>query len=47
VVQCKRDGKNPALWDITVKPVYDISTLNSVAVIVMNPPENTKTTIGR
>jgi rod shape-determining protein MreC len=47
VQQCKRDGKNPALWDITVKPVCDIAKLNSVAVIVMNPPENAKTGSGR
>ena len=37
VQQCKRDNKNPALWDITVKPSCDITKLNNVAVIVMNP----------
>jgi rod shape-determining protein MreC len=37
VQQCKRDDKNPALWDITVKPTCDISSLNNVAVIVMRP----------
>jgi rod shape-determining protein MreC len=37
VQQCKRDNKNPALWDITVKPACDIGKLNNVAVIVMNP----------
>jgi rod shape-determining protein MreC len=37
VQQCKRDDKNPALWDIMVKPVCDISNLSDVAVIVMNP----------
>jgi len=36
VAQCKR-GREPLLWDITVKPVCDIESLNSVAVIVMNP----------
>jgi rod shape-determining protein MreC len=43
VQQCKRDSKNPALWDITVKPSCDITKLNNVAVIVMNPqgPGNT------
>ena len=43
VQQCKRDNKNPALWDITVKPSCDITKLNNVAVIVMNPqgPGNT------
>lgn len=37
VQQCKRDDKNAALWDITVRPVCDIGSLNNVAVIVMNP----------
>jgi rod shape-determining protein MreC len=37
VQQCKRDDKNAALWDITVRPVCDIRSLNNVAVIVMNP----------
>jgi hypothetical protein len=27
------------LWDITVEPACDIETLNSVAVIIMNPQE--------
>jgi len=36
VEQCKR-GAEPLLWDITVKPVCDIESLNSVAVVVMNP----------
>jgi len=37
VQQCKRDNKNPALWDITVKPSCDITKLNNVAIVVMNP----------
>ena len=37
VQQCKRDNKNPALWDITVKPSCDITKLTNVAVIIMNP----------
>jgi len=37
VQQCKRDDKNAAIWDISVKPVCDIDKLNNVAVIVMNP----------
>jgi rod shape-determining protein MreC len=37
VQQCKRDNKNPSLWDITVKPNCDITKLNNVAVIIMNP----------
>ena len=36
VEQCKR-GAEPLVWDITVKPVCDIESLNSVAIIVMNP----------
>jgi rod shape-determining protein MreC len=40
VQQCRRDDKNAALWDITVKPVCDIAALNNVAVIVMNPPKS-------
>ena len=39
VAHCKRDDKNPSLWDIKVKPACDIEKLNSVAVIIMNPPE--------
>jgi rod shape-determining protein MreC len=37
VQQCKRDDKNAALWDITVRPVCDIGSLSNVAVIAMNP----------
>lgn len=37
VQRCKRDVENAALWDITVRPVCDVTVLNSVAVIVMNP----------
>ncbi len=36
VAQYKR-GDEPLLWDITVKPVCDIETLNIVVVVVMNP----------
>ena len=51
IQQCRRDTKNPALWDITVKPSCDITKLNTVAVIIMNPqssgnlsrPESIKT----
>jgi len=39
VAQCERDGENPLLWDITVKPACDIEKLNNVAVIIMNPQE--------
>lgn len=37
VTECKRDDKNPALWDVVVKPVCDMGKLTSVAVIIMNP----------
>jgi rod shape-determining protein MreC len=37
IQQCKRDDKNPVLWDITVKPTCDIGSLTNVAVIVMRP----------
>ncbi len=55
IQQCKRDSKNPALWDITVKPSCDITKLNNVAVIIMNPQsagnlsrtENTKASGGK
>jgi rod shape-determining protein MreC len=38
VQQCKRDDKNPSLWEINVRPVCDIDKLNNVAAIVMNQP---------
>ncbi len=38
IANCKRDDKNPSLWDITVKPACDLQRLNSVAVIIINPP---------
>lgn len=55
IQQCKRDSKNPALWDITVKPSCDVTKLNNVAVIIMNPQisansgrtENAKTSGGK
>ena len=39
VSKCKRNDETPLLWDITVTPPCDIETLNSVAVIIMNPRE--------
>lgn len=38
VSQCRRYDENPSMWDITVKPACDIEKLNSVTVIIMNPP---------
>jgi len=37
VSECRRNDEIPLLWDIMVKPACDIETLNSVAVIIMNP----------
>lgn len=36
VEQCKNDGENPLLWDITVRPACDVEKLNNVTVLVMN-----------
>jgi cell shape-determining protein MreC len=37
VAECKRDEKEPMLWDITVKPRCDIKNIKDVAIIIMNP----------
>jgi len=37
VARCSQDIQDPSLWDITIKPVCDIESLNSVTVIIMNP----------
>jgi cell shape-determining protein MreC len=37
VSECRRNQKNPSLWDITVVPACDIEQLEDVAVIIMNP----------
>ena len=37
ITGCKRDERNPLLWDITVKPACDDEKLSDVAVIIMNP----------
>jgi rod shape-determining protein MreC len=37
VDRCKRDDRNPSMWDITVKPVCDLERLNTITVIIMNP----------
>jgi rod shape-determining protein MreC len=39
VSQCKRSIAIPLLWDITVEPACDMETLDSIAVIIMNPRE--------
>jgi cell shape-determining protein MreC len=33
VTQCERDPDHPLLWDITVQPVCDLTTLSDVAVM--------------
>ena len=37
VTRCKRDDQQPSVWDITVQPACDISKIDSVTVIIMNP----------
>lgn len=37
VAQCENDKKNPIVWDITVQPACDISNIENVAVLIMNP----------
>ncbi len=37
VTQCKRDDQQPSVWDITVQPACDITKIDSVTVIIMNP----------
>lgn len=39
VAQCEPDDKNPIVWDITVQPACDISQIDNVAVLIMNPRE--------
>lgn len=37
VTQCKRDDRQPSVWDITVQPACDITKIENVTVIIMNP----------
>jgi len=37
VLDCKTDGEDPLLWDITVEPACRIDRLSSVDVIIMDP----------
>jgi cell shape-determining protein MreC len=37
VVRCQKDDKNPIVWDITVQPACDITQIDEVTVIIMNP----------
>lgn len=38
VTQCKTDDREPLLWDITVKPAWNLDQLDDVAIIIVNPP---------
>ncbi len=37
VKKCSVDAEKPLLWDITVEPACNLSTVTSVSVLVMNP----------
>ena len=38
VTQCKTDDRNPLLWDITVKPAWNLDQLDDVGIIIVHPP---------
>jgi len=37
ISRCAAGEANPVIWDIAVKPVYNLSSITDVAVIVINP----------
>jgi len=37
VTKCEKNDAKPLLWDVTVSPLFDAQTLETVAVITMNP----------
>ncbi|HPD47899.1 MAG TPA: rod shape-determining protein MreC [Anaerohalosphaeraceae bacterium] len=37
VAAVKPDEKEPLLWDITIRPLFDRESLNRVGIVVMNP----------
>jgi len=37
--KCSRDDENPSLWNVAVRPACDITKLNNVVVIIMNPQQ--------
>ena len=39
VDQVKTDRNTPLLWDIRVRPIFELDQLTELAVIVMDPPE--------
>ena len=39
VVQCSKDVTEPSVWDITVQPACNITMIENVSVLIMNPKE--------
>ena len=39
IYKCTRDDENPSLWNVTVRPACDITKLDNVVVVVMNPQQ--------
>jgi rod shape-determining protein MreC len=39
IEKCTRDDENPSLWNVTVRPACDISKLDNVVVLIMNPQQ--------
>ena len=37
VAAVKPDEKEPLLWDITIRPLFDRESLNRVGIVVMKP----------
>jgi len=37
VTQCKKNDRQPSVWDITVQPACEITEIENVTVIIMNP----------
>ena len=39
ISKCRTDDKQPLLWEITVKPSWELEELKEVAIIIMKPPK--------
>ncbi len=39
IEKCTRDDENPSLWNVMVRPACDITKLNNVVVVIMNPQQ--------
>lgn len=37
VTKCKKNDRQPSVWDITVQPACDITKIDNVSVLIMNP----------